>query len=759
MGILMTFFPAFRARVEKGLTLLTLDGVLNKRRFLASKLVTAKSIFAAVLIVVINISVFTISTLPGAVSPAVASTFSLLTKSQISNFKSSTSFDLSDQTEWVERRGQNFTIRLSVTSPLVQKNLGVQFTLFSKLTSRDAYDASADNQEPYQTPIDVSSVIPVKHLRTLQTGKNQFLVTASFPISFLSSGADKLLPTLYLGCSQTGCDGVYPLQVSLIEIPSDIQLSTFTTHVVYTAFEGSNLPLNIGLVIPMGQENLIGSSGGIETSKKYLDAIKSLVSLLTAYKRVPLTLDLSPQLLFALNADRTLQTKGILPGIRHLIKIKFKLNTLQVLGQPFANVSATQLVNSNLTPQLGLQLNSGFLTEKHILNIKTRSSPYLSSTDVSPKALKALGGIGIKRFILPEDNFSLAYTSTITAPVRIVKSSASSDNTTSSYKHNPEALLIDSGISNKFSDDQSDPRLEASTILGELAQVYFDAPDAIENRSIVIYPDTWGGKYLLKPLLAGLQSSNILKARTANQIFSTVKVGANNTPNTAALSGYVPYLNHQRKGSRQKGHLKTPVSEQISLNKGYGFLSDLKSILGTDTYFASSTENSVLASILEGESYNISNTARNKYFLAGYRAIQRITPSLSLSGNNSVTLTSLKGKIPVTINSDYKVPLNIILKIASSEVLVTGDAKNILVDHLKPTYFDISTRTSGRFILKVQILSPKGHLLLLSKNYTVTSTAISLEAIILTAFAVLILLIWWLRSFLKSRRQKLLLRK
>jgi len=707
---------------------------------------TIKNILIVFFILLTNISITTLY-----VTTAEAQTPHLLTKKEVAGYKNSTSLQLSDQTQWVEHAKQRFTIRVLVTSPLSIKNLGIQFTLFSKLTSRDAYDASVANQEAYQSILDTSGVIPFSHLQTRILGKNKFLASISFPISSLNNKANgELVNKLYLGCSRTSCDGVYPLQVNLIARPLDLQLSTFTTHLVYTVFEGGNLPLNIGLIIPMGQTTSISSSGTVKVSQSSMSSVKSLVSLLTAYKKIPLTLNLSPQFVFALSGMKTSLAKNTMSQMRHLIKTKYSMNTLQVLGEPFAHINTTQLASSGLGTQLKAQLSTGISTDAQDLKISTRTSPYLSDSNLSPKALGLLVANKVKRIIVPENNISLSYSSTITSPVWIPStdkvekpSGATSSNTT-------EALLIDPGLTDKFTDYKNDPRLEASTILGEMAQVYFDAPDAIDNRVLIISPIYWGNKYLLKPLLAGLQSSNILRSRTINQIFATVKVGANNTPEITPLTNYASPVSRKT----AKKLYKSNNTEYKNLQKGYGYLEDLKSVLGTSSYFATSTESSAFSSILEGESSFISKSARKKYFFAGYQVMRKIEQSLSFSGNQSITLTSLKGKIPVTINSNYQVPINIILSIISNGILVKDSSKTLLVSHLKPTYFNIETRTSGRFIIKVKVFSPKGHILLLSGNYTISSTAISIEAILLTAFALLILLLWWIKSFIKSKRQK-----
>ena len=356
-----------------------------------------------------------------------------------------TTLILSNQTEWIKRSGQAFTISLSISSSLPEKSLGLQFLFYSKLTSRYTSNASADNQEESQNIIDTSQVIPITRLRTKTLAKNRFRTNISFPISLLNSRpGHKITPTLYLSCNQSACDGVYPLQVNLIDIPTDKQLSVFTTHIIYTVFENGNLPLEVGLIIPIGENNYIKPGGTIDVPQPSISSLKSLLSLLTAYKKVPITLNISPQLVYALETDTQKSAKNIISEIRHLIGIKFKLKDLQVLGQAFSNVSATQLVNAGLGSQLGTQFQYGISTYANYLKIKTRASPYLSPTDLSAKAFSLLTDNHVNRMILPENNILLHYITTITAPLRIPLNSAAPSNKSSAKT--PEVLLTDQGL-------------------------------------------------------------------------------------------------------------------------------------------------------------------------------------------------------------------------------------------------------------------------------------------------------------------------
>jgi hypothetical protein len=65
---------------------------------------------------------------------------------------------------------------------------------------------------------------------------------------------------------------------------------------------------------------------------------------------------------------------------------------------------------------------------------------------------------------------------------------------------------------------------------------------------------------------------------------------------------------------------------------------------------------------------------------------------------------------------------------------------------------DIVTRASGSIPLEVEVVSPDGRLLLTTARYSVQSTAVSGVGIVLSAGAMVFLLVWWGRHWREHRR-------
>jgi hypothetical protein len=246
---------------------------------------------------------------------------------------------------------------------------------------------------------------------------------------------------------------------------------------------------------------------------------------------------------------------------------------------------------------------------------------------------------------------------------------------------------------------------------------------------------------VLTHLLEGLRSSPLLQAATLDGLFATVPAGANGEPATGSLM--------------EPLHASPPTTAAAVLASGRHSLAVLESVLAGAQSAAPALLGAWSDALLLSESSGLERAVRTSYAGAAAGELTTLGASLKLGGSRAVTLTSRTGRIPVTILSSFPYPLQVKLRLYSTQVEVPGAAIPLTVAHTRPTYVQISTRTSGLFSLRVQLSSPVGGYVLLDTKYSVTSTAVSLEAILLSAGAGLVLAVWWLRSALRHRRAKL----
>ena len=123
----------------------------------------------------------------------------------------------------------------------------------------------------------------------------------------------------------------------------------------------------------------------------------------------------------------------------------------------------------------------------------------------------------------------------------------------------------------------------------------------------------------------------------------------------------------------------------------------------------------------------------------------------------TVTVTSSTAKVPIVVASTSPTPLHLVLELSSASLTFPGSNRSqpvVLHRGNNVTVVRISAPTSGQFPLRVQLVSPSGHVVLASARFLIRSTAISGVAIGLTAGAGAVLLIWWARSVRRRRRAR-----
>jgi hypothetical protein len=118
----------------------------------------------------------------------------------------------------------------------------------------------------------------------------------------------------------------------------------------------------------------------------------------------------------------------------------------------------------------------------------------------------------------------------------------------------------------------------------------------------------------------------------------------------------------------------------------------------------------------------------------------------------TVTLTSSTGgAIPVRVTNANDFPVHVILRLVSLGHLQSPDADGVLGPNATTTVnFDVRLNTTGRFPVKVQVVSPSGRPIN-ETTLTVRSTGFNRIAMLITIAAVAVLLLLWARRFLPRR--------
>jgi len=144
--------------------------------------------------------------------------------------------------------------------------------------------------------------------------------------------------------------------------------------------------------------------------------------------------------------------------------------------------------------------------------------------------------------------------------------------------------------------------------------------------------------------------------------------------------------------------------------------------------------------------------------LAGYdRRFTGVLSAVSLATERTVTFTSRTASIPITVLSAAPYPLKVVMTLQSDKFIFPGGAtRTLLLDRpTTPVQVQAQARTSGdRLPVEVTLRTPDGQLLIAKATLNVHSTAISLVGIALTVVALLVLLMWWGRTWRRSRQHR-----
>ncbi|MGH9283830.1 MAG: DUF6049 family protein, partial [Acidimicrobiales bacterium] len=334
----------------------------------------------------------------------------------------------------------------------------------------------------------------------------------------------------------------------------------------------------------------------------------------------------------------------------------------------------------------------------------------------------------VDRFVLPEQRLE---------PVDLRITLAQPFELEARAVRRPAALAGDPGLAAHFA-PADDPVLAAHHLLADLAVVYQDLPS--RPRAVVVMPPrSWRpAQAFLDSLLGGLATSTVLVGATLDQVFADV-------PPATARGGatMVRRLTQPAAGSTLRA---SEVEEARSR------LVSFASMLNPDN----TVDDRIEELLLMAEGAGLRGGQRQAYLDGIEKRITAQTAAVQVPTHRSITLTARTGEIPVTVLNRAGYPLRVQLQVASDKLdFPKGSVRNLDLSRPSTTErFSVRARTPGSFPLRVNLVSPDGGLVLGSSRFTVRSTAASGVGLVLSAGAVLFLLVWWGRHLARGRRNR-----
>ncbi len=640
---------------------------------------------------------------------------------------------LAAQSTWTRSPG-SFSITLGVTSTLPPGALGVRFTLYSALPNRLAFAVSTTNTElESEQCIATSALLPLGDLDGPSTqGTVRYAIR--FAASPSTKGCAAPSASFSIGCPAVACSGgVYPLSVELRDRATNAIVGSFTTHVVVPPSTSGSQPLRVGLVLPLGAGTNIAPSGS-STVARSVGALTTEVRVL-ARSRDRLSVTLYPELLLALQRAGTPKAKALIRAIDALLAHDRAGARVETLTAPFANLDPSALAANGLGGDVAAEISRGRAAFAQHFGHPIGPAPFATPLPTNAKGLATLERACVSEIVVPEQSVSALAGSRLTPTAPVLVGSAVR---CGEERQPPVAFVADTGLDAELNAHTRDPVLAGENFLADLAQIYFESPFASSLRAVVAVGEGELTPATLSVVLDGLHDDPILSTAQLTSLFSTVPPGSNGNLATGKLDG--------------AARADAPSAEQVAVAR------TVERAVASTVPNNAALIGSLRDAILIAESAEVGASGRSAYLDAPRVALNKIGRQIAFTGSVRVTLTSRSGKIPITIRSNVTGPRPVLLVIhyTSSALLLPPHRSETLVLRSKDTdeVISVSTRTSGSSDLVVTLDSASGGFTLGRRVITVTSTAVSGVAIALSAIALVVLLAWWLRSILRTRRRR-----
>jgi len=141
------------------------------------------------------------------------------------------------------------------------------------------------------------------------------------------------------------------------------------------------------------------------------------------------------------------------------------------------------------------------------------------------------------------------------------------------------------------------------------------------------------------------------------------------------------------------------------------------------------------------------------------RALEQLVTSLDerfgtivLPEGQSVTLAAQRAEIPLTVENTSDGDRTVMLLFDSDKIDVTQDQTTVVLPSgVSTVNVETESRSLGRSPLRIRIMTPDRTVLLAETSYGVRSTAVPGLGLLLSATALLFLMVWWVRSITATR--------
>jgi hypothetical protein len=674
------------------------------------------------------------------------------------------------QSPWVSDR-QNFHLRLEITVRN-QADEQVQLVAYNRLTTRTAFDDALsgriDGYAIYQTaPLNLST------LPADAAGG----VVLDIPVNPRTVPSTARVPAFNAAAGS----GVFPVQVQLVTagVPRGKPL---TTYLVYAEpSSASGLPkLSVSLTLPVHADPAVEARGqvvGLPPGDS--SGLAALVGVLSAHPGVNLSLAITPQTLDNLaSTSGSAVDRATAAALAELVHV----GHIQVLPQAYASVTLNGWDTVGLTSELGHQLSTGAAVLATEFGKTPSPLTWVVNGSLDTATLRTLESAGASQLILPDVELSalpaIARENTFAQPTSLLGTGTRSI-----------VYGADAGLTADFS-NPGGPVLAASQLLAEMAMIQLEQPGYIRGVAVLPPPGWSPESTFVDTLLAGLDGNPLLDPVTASGLFAAVRVaplqrsivipspsapqpsgssgagtGARGYPTPRATTG-------AETTTTTSPALSADLADQLDSAEVARILTARQHLAGLGAILPqdAQTVEHLSRGLLIAESNDLTTAPRDSLVQSILAAANQVTSLITLPLSSSITLTSTRGEVPLTVFSAPSLHARVELRLSSQRLIFhvftpsngkcrvptqTSEVCDLTLTTQNTTLkVPVETRSSGVFPLEVSLWAPDGSQQLASDSDTVRSTAVSGVGVVLIVVAIVGLAIWWVRDVRHGRRDR-----
>lgn len=528
------------------------------------------------------------------------------------------------------------------------------------------------------------------------------------------------------GSASLDREGVYPVSVEARSTDGTV-LATLVTHLVVLPPPTDTSPrLLVAPVMSLAQAPGLEPDGTVSFTAEDLARLDTVAGALAAHPDVPLTFRVVPETLLSL---------GLGDGDQHsriLDDLALSRAGRSILPWEFVRVDVGAWLAAGLDDELGNLSLRGDQVLADLLGDPIDRTTALVDEHTTEATLRRLRESGVSRLV-PLAGWT-DDSSTREQPAR-------APSIVTGYEE-MRIMPVDPVLRDELADD-TDPILAAHQSVATLMVHYFDLPGTQRGEVMVLAEDLLGEPGYLETILAALDQGARLGAVDLAELDATV------------LAEQEPVLlDHEFAPAGLVGSIETDLTSARA---------DTEALESTfpggawEITPGSGVTNDDL--LLTATSVDLTADEREEYLSAATAALEATRDGVNVPDGQTVTLTARTADVPLVIENSLSRAVQVEISFTSEKLsFPEGPTRTLTLDPgVNRLDVTVETRASGAFPMDVELLTPKGGLVLSRARMRIRSTAISGVGLVLSIGAGIFLVIWWGRHWRSTRRSRRLI--